>query len=423
MYQGKVTIAGKEVTITAGREKISSIMHDLKYPLTVTQCTRSAGGMTMYSLFGQSWSWDEFPGLKLKYDVELAEYAASLPVEITARTTGLPSTAWADKYIPLDTILKSLREARKTPEETAREEANKVAQTKIVEEMKANSIKEKAERDALETQLREKYYFLDTSESSSCNRASKNIKRLLLRLWPDTVFSVTSEKYSGGDSLTVRWTDGPCQKQVSEIADNFLAGHFDGMTDSYNYTQNAWHIFGDTRYMHYKHDFSPAAVSAVVDDMEIAVEKLKNEKDSALILIGESSLYLGNSGNGRDGFSLWGESHIVSRGLMKSDSEGIKWVLDDLAAHYLENTVNIPSADLSRTKGEKEESNQLSVTGKPTISRNEAKNGIEIRFPSRPSDEILSKIREMGFRWSRFQKLHYARFSENLFNQVMSIFA
>ena len=46
-----------------------------------------------------------------------------------------------------------------------------------------------------------------------------------------------------------------------------------------------------------------------------------------------------------------------------------------------------------------------------TVSRNEAKNGIEIKFPDKPSDEIRSILKSNGFRWSRRQKIWYTRFS------------
>src|SRR3712207_3780390 len=44
-----------------------------------------------------------------------------------------------------------------------------------------------------------------------------------------------------------------------------------------------------------------------------------------------------------------------------------------------------------------------------TVSFNESKNGIELRFTSKPSQEILSQIKFNGFRWSKFQKIWYAK--------------
>lgn len=47
-----------------------------------------------------------------------------------------------------------------------------------------------------------------------------------------------------------------------------------------------------------------------------------------------------------------------------------------------------------------------------TVTRNEAKNGIEIRFASRPGDDVLANLKANGWRWSRFSKCWYTRASE-----------
>lgn len=52
----------------------------------------------------------------------------------------------------------------------------------------------------------------------------------------------------------------------------------------------------------------------------------------------------------------------------------------------------------------------LSVTG-ATITHNIDKGGIEIRFASKPSDEILRQFNLSPFRWSRFSKCWWAKIS------------
>lgn len=44
-------------------------------------------------------------------------------------------------------------------------------------------------------------------------------------------FSVVSSSYSGGASITVRWTDGPRQSDVETVTKVFEGATFDGMTD------------------------------------------------------------------------------------------------------------------------------------------------------------------------------------------------
>jgi hypothetical protein len=46
------------------------------------------------------------------------------------------------------------------------------------------------------------------------------------------------------------------------------------------------------------------------------------------------------------------------------------------------------------------------------VTHNTEKDGVEIRFPSRPSDETLDALKAEGFRWSRFAKVWYAKYSD-----------
>ena len=47
-----------------------------------------------------------------------------------------------------------------------------------------------------------------------------------------------------------------------------------------------------------------------------------------------------------------------------------------------------------------------------TVSENTEKDGIEIRFPSKPSAEVIDSLKAHGWRWSRFSKCWYKRASD-----------
>ena len=47
------------------------------------------------------------------------------------------------------------------------------------------------------------------------------------------------------------------------------------------------------------------------------------------------------------------------------------------------------------------------ITGKPVVTENEEKNGVEIRFPSKPAEETLTALKANGWRWSRFSGCWY----------------
>lgn len=44
-----------------------------------------------------------------------------------------------------------------------------------------------------------------------------------------------------------------------------------------------------------------------------------------------------------------------------------------------------------------------------TLNPNPEGTGLELRFPKRPSDEILDAIKAAGWRWSRFRMCWYHR--------------
>jgi len=67
--------------------------------------------------------------------------------------------------------------------------------------------------------------YLDTAD------VSKILKMRLKYLYPDTKFSVTSEKYSMGSSINIRWQDGPVADEINDLARGYQLKRFDGMID------------------------------------------------------------------------------------------------------------------------------------------------------------------------------------------------
>lgn len=65
------------------------------------------------------------------------------------------------------------------------------------------------------------------------------IKAELKAKFPGIKFSVRSETFAGGDAVNVSYDKGskaPVQKEVETVVNKYQAGHFDGMTDCYEYT-------------------------------------------------------------------------------------------------------------------------------------------------------------------------------------------
>jgi hypothetical protein len=95
--------------------------------------------------------------------------------------------------------------------------------------------------------------------------AARNVRRLLSARWPGVKFSARIERFSMGNSLRISWTDGPAPAEVDEIAGQFEAGSFDGMTDSYTYTRTTWgDLFGAAKYISTTRTLSDDAIAAVI---------------------------------------------------------------------------------------------------------------------------------------------------------------
>lgn len=75
-------------------------------------------------------------------------------------------------------------------------------------------------------------------ELSQQAQAAKLIRKELKTAFPGVKFSVSSTSYSGGDSVRIEWVNGPTRSQVQDISDKYQYGHFDGMTDCYEYSNN-----------------------------------------------------------------------------------------------------------------------------------------------------------------------------------------
>lgn len=60
---------------------------------------------------------------------------------------------------------------------------------------------------------------------------AKLIKRRLRNLYPDTKFSVRTDRFAGGSSVDISYVDGPTQSEVEGVANSYKSARFDGMID------------------------------------------------------------------------------------------------------------------------------------------------------------------------------------------------
>lgn len=108
---------------------------------------------------------------------------------------------------------------------------------------------------------------------------SRNLKKELAHAFPGVKFSVTSDTFSGGDSISVHWTLGPTTNEVESISDKYQEGSFNGMEDIYETDHdNVWpELFGGAKYVHATRHF-PEEMLAQIDH---EISALFGETESA----------------------------------------------------------------------------------------------------------------------------------------------
>lgn len=97
----------------------------------------------------------------------------------------------------------------------------------------------------------------------SAKQSAVAIRKDLRNVFPATIFSVTIGRGSGVDSVRVRWTDGPTVKLVESHLGKYERGHFDGMTDSYDYSNRRDDV-PQTRYLFTSRDISPTLANRCI---------------------------------------------------------------------------------------------------------------------------------------------------------------
>lgn len=75
----------------------------------------------------------------------------------------------------------------------------------------------------------------ETVRYLSVTETAKLLRASLKSAFPGVKFSVRSDKYAGGASIHVKWTDGPTEYDVDRIAQLYSGATFDGMQDLKEY--------------------------------------------------------------------------------------------------------------------------------------------------------------------------------------------
>lgn len=93
----------------------------------------------------------------------------------------------------------------------------------------------KVEANAAAAKIAERQRAFNAHPTLYPKQSAAIMRRILRANFPACKFSVTTERGSMVSSVRISWMDGPSTKAVDALVRGFVAGRFDGMTDSYDY--------------------------------------------------------------------------------------------------------------------------------------------------------------------------------------------
>jgi hypothetical protein len=279
---------------------------------------------------------------------------------------------------------------RTTPQEHTEQQAIQEKQRQEREEKQAIEAKARSEREMVErAELRKQYHYLVESGTVTTAKgrklegralASKNIKTELAHTFPRQTFSVTSESFSMGNAVRISWDNGPTAEEVDEVTDKYEYGTFDAMTDmsGYKQTGNVFRgLYGDAKYVSTSRTITDDTYQAVAAEFGKVFDPSWNAVNH-------------------------------------EDMEMIRREAHERSYYVAPVTQEAPTIADSGTA-------QPMSSGPVHVSRNEEKQGIEIKFDNKPGPDTLESLKTYGFMWSRFQSLWWARFTDQRWAFALSL--
>lgn len=307
----------------------------------------------------------------------------------------------------------------------------KLKETRIVKDCRTTS--EERERRALARKeadekeaVKNAHLATLTHHEYGLAETSRAVKTVLSTLYPHTKFSVRSDSYSGGSSIVASWIDGPLELQVRPVLSVFERTWFDGTDDSTHHIQvGEWngHLF----------DFTGGSCRG---SRSVSVELLidcckrftrETELEAPVIHIRG---YL-ERGTGPCGFHYFpprvGEPDCIAISTTGTDTAAD--VVGQMSHHTSKEEPTIPYnvehwQDEANPDGAVDAvvfrillgevkppatSQAIISTDGITISENEERNGVELRFATKPHSAVLNTLKAAGWRWSRYSGCWYAK--------------
>lgn len=234
----------------------------------------------------------------------------------------------------------------------------------------------------------------------------------LARLWPGHLFYVTTQTYSGGASMHVKWIDGPSLKEVEAVTRMYADRQVMDNTD-YSAGIGHWMQPDGTVTVRYKspnsehdgekHDRpTPDAVAVDFATGHVHADRYLS-REAAETIAAAVEAKTGTRPKVVDSQAWMNKTRQIA--CADFDIEGSndrsRYDANELAAEtsfYKQPEPGTVPADLPASTG-----------GNVTVRLNAEHQGVEVRFSEKPDYNTLADMKSHGFRWSKFQKLWYAK--------------
>ena len=105
-----------------------------------------------------------------------------------------------------------------------------------------------------------------TRTLSTPAQAAKLIRKDLKEHFPNIKFTVTTDNYSMGDSITVEYTDGVAREKVESVINKYQKGNVNAMEDIYEYTNSQ--DFPQTKFLFIERSYSNEAINSTIEEFK-----------------------------------------------------------------------------------------------------------------------------------------------------------
>jgi Large polyvalent protein associated domain 29 len=225
---------------------------------------------------------------------------------------------------------------------------------------------------------------------SSVAQAAKEIRTELKATYPGIKFKVQSDNYSMGSSIDIYWVDGPTIEQVKEISNK------KERVSRCEYTGDI--LSGGNRYVSTHRTYSESVLTAEIEKVltkyqhNDLVDYLDRPMARAEVVATQSKYD-----------STW---DLSSAPCIKM-GDSVRAHTDSVRSYVYKNLHDISFVNLQVAEVKPVESAVESEVA-ATVSENNIKNGIEIKFSTKPDRAVIEELKANGFRYSRGQNIWYA---------------